>query len=59
VCGLRTKALRAKSSQTVLGAPSTAEIVLANENNVRAIGRDATVTIVDFSIGPIKPSKLL
>jgi len=41
---------------TVLGAPSTAEIGLANQN-VRATGRDATVTSVDFSIGPIKPSK--
>ena len=29
---------------TVLGAPSTVEIGLANENNVRATGRDATVT---------------
>ena len=42
---------------TVLGAPSTAEIGLANQNNVRVTGRDATVTSVDFSIGPIKPSK--
>jgi hypothetical protein len=42
----------------VLGAPSTAEIGLANQN-VRATGRDATVTSVDFSIGPIKPSKPL
>ena len=44
---------------TVLGAPSTVEIGLANQNNVRATGRDATVTSVDFSIGPIKPSKAL
>ena len=42
----------------VLGAPSTTEIGLANQN-VRATGRDATVTRVDFSIGPIKPSKPL
>ena len=44
---------------TVIGAPSTAEIGLANQNNVGATGRDATVTSVDFSIGPIKPSKPL
>jgi hypothetical protein len=44
---------------TVLGAPSTAEIELANQNNVRATGCDTTVTSVDFSIGPIKPSKPL
>ena len=44
---------------TVLGAPSTAEIGLANQNNVGATGHDATVTNVDFSIGAIKPSKLL
>ena len=42
----------------VLGAPSTAEIELANQN-VRATGRDATVTGVDFSIGPMKSSKPL
>jgi hypothetical protein len=42
----------------VLGAPSTAEIGLTNQN-VRAMGRDATVTSVDFSIGPIKHSKPL
>src|SRR5262245_28170067 len=42
----------------VLGAPSTAEIRLANQNG-RATGRDATVTSVDFAIGPIKPSKPL
>jgi hypothetical protein len=41
----------------VLGAPSTAEIKLANQNNVHAMGNDATVTSVDFSIGPIKSSK--
>ena len=41
---------------TVLGAPSTAEIGLANENNA-ALGRDATVADVDFSfsVGSIKP----
>jgi hypothetical protein len=39
----------------VLGAPSTAEIRLANQN-VRATGHDATVTSVDFSIGSIKSS---
>ena len=39
---------------TVLGAPGTAEIRLANENNA-ATGRHATVTDVDFSItGPLK-----
>ena len=37
----------------VLGAPSTTEIGLANQN-VRAMGREATVTGVDFSIGQIK-----
>jgi hypothetical protein len=39
---------------TVLGAPSTVEIGLANENNA-ATGRRATVTDVDFSIGSVKP----
>jgi hypothetical protein len=43
----------------VLGAPSNAEITLANQNNVLVIGRDATVTSVDFSIGPIKSLKPL
>ena len=42
----------------VLGAPSTAEISLANQN-VRATGCDATVTSVDFSVGAIKPTKPL
>jgi transketolase C-terminal domain/subunit len=37
---------------TVLGAPGTAKIRLANENN--ATGRHATVTDVDFSIGSVK-----
>ena len=32
---------------TVLGSPGTLEIDLANQNNV-AVGRDATVTEVDF-----------
>ena len=39
---------------TVLGAPSTVEIGLANENNA-ATGRHATITDVDFSIGSVKP----
>ena len=41
---------------TVLGAPGTAEIRLANENNA-AKGRHATVTDVVFSIGSVKPSE--
>jgi len=39
---------------TVLGAPGTVEIGLANENNA-ATGHHATVTDVDFSIGSVKP----
>ena len=39
---------------TVLGAPGALEIRLANENNA-AVGRHATVTDVDFSIGSVKP----
>ena len=39
---------------TVLGAPSNAEIGLANENNA-ATGHDARVTGVEFSVGSIKP----
>ena len=39
---------------TVLGAPGTAEIGLANENNA-AMAHHATVTDVDFSIGSVKP----
>jgi hypothetical protein len=40
---------------TVLGAPSTFEIRLANENNA-ARGCSATVTDVDFTIiGAVKP----
>jgi hypothetical protein len=42
---------------TVLGAPSTNEIKLANQNHLHVTGGDATVTSVDFSIGPIKSSK--
>ena len=38
---------------TVLRAPSTVEMRLANENNA-AVGRDATITDVDFSIGSVK-----
>jgi hypothetical protein len=41
---------------TVLGAPGTAEIRLANENNA-ATGCYAAVTDVDFSIGLVKPLK--
>jgi hypothetical protein len=41
---------------TVLGAPGTVEIRLANENNA-AGGHHATVTDVDFSIGSVKPFK--
>jgi hypothetical protein len=40
----------------VLGAPGTAEIRLANRNNLD-LGHDAAVTSVDFSLGPIKSSK--
>ena len=39
---------------TVLGAPGTAEIRLADENYA-ATGRHATVTDVDFCIGSVKP----
>ena len=39
---------------TVLGAPGTVEIRLANENNA-AVGNHASVTDVDFSIGSVKP----
>ena len=38
----------------VLRAPSTAEIVLANQNNHDALGHDATVSDVDFDVGSIK-----
>jgi hypothetical protein len=42
---------------TVLGAPGSTEIALANQNNM-LVGRDATVTGVEFSmVGPIKSSK--
>jgi hypothetical protein len=40
----------------VLGASGSIEIGLTNQN-VRAMGRDATVTGVDFSIGQIKSSE--
>jgi hypothetical protein len=44
---------------TVLGAPGSTEIALANQNHV-ALGRDATVTGVEFSmVGPIKSLKPL
>ena len=36
-----------KVVESVLGAPSSQEIELANQNN-QALGRDATVTAVDF-----------
>ena len=39
---------------TVLGAPGTVEIGLANENNA-ARDHHATVIDVDFSIGSVKP----
>ena len=42
----------------VLGAPGSIEIGLTNQN-VRAMGREVTVTGVDFSIGQIKASKPL
>ena len=38
---------------TVLRAPGTVEIRLANENNA-AVGHHATVSDVDFSIGSVK-----
>ena len=41
---------------TVLGAPGTAEIRLANEKNA-AKGHHATVNDVDFSVGSVKPFK--
>ena len=39
--------LARKVVETVLGAPGSQEIELANRNN-QGIGRDATVTAVDF-----------
>ena len=39
---------------TVLTAPGTVEIRLANENNA-AVGNRATITDVAFSIGSVKP----
>lgn len=41
---------------TVLEAPGSAEIQLANQNNLGS-GRDAAVTSIDFSIASIKSSK--
>ena len=41
---------------TILGAPGTAEIRLANENSA-ATGSDATITDVDFSIGSVVPAR--
>jgi hypothetical protein len=38
---------------TVLGAPGTVEIRIANEAQA-AVGRDATVTDVDFDVGSVK-----
>ena len=38
---------------TVLGAPGTVELRIANEAQA-AVGRDATVTSVDFDVGSIK-----
>jgi hypothetical protein len=38
---------------TVLGAPGTAEIRIANKAQA-AVGRNATVTDVDFEVGSIK-----
>jgi hypothetical protein len=39
---------------TVLGAPGTVEIGLANQNNA-ATGFDARITDVDFSVKSIEP----
>jgi hypothetical protein len=50
----------ARGRSTILGAPSSTEIALANENNILVTGRDAKVTSVDFSmVGPIKSAKPL
>jgi hypothetical protein len=43
---------------TVLGAPGTSEIHLANRTNLE-LGREAAVMSVEFSIGQIKASKVL
>jgi hypothetical protein len=45
-----------KAVPTVVGAPGTAEIRMANENNA-AKGHHATVTDVDFSIGSAVPAR--
>ena len=50
------QAVARKVVPTVLRAPGTVEIRLANENNA-AVGNDATITDVDFSIGSVKPFK--
>jgi hypothetical protein len=42
-----------KAVPTVLAAPGTTEIRLANENNI-AMGHDATVTDISFSVESIK-----
>jgi hypothetical protein len=43
---------------TVLGAPGTLEIAMANENNA-ALGRHATITEVDLSsVGSVKVERL-
>ena len=49
------KALPRQVVSTILGAPGTVEIGLANENNA-AVGNHATITDVDFSfsLGSIK-----
>ena len=55
---VRARAVTASAARevvpTVLGAPSSAEIELANKNNVLAMGKDATVTGVEFSVGSVK-----
>jgi hypothetical protein len=45
-----------KTVPTILRAPDTTELTLANQNNA-GIGQIATITSVDFSMGPIKSSK--
>ena len=45
-----------KMVPTILGAPGTAEIRMANEHSA-ATGRDATITDVDFSIGSVVPAR--
>ena len=50
------ESIAGKIVPTVLGAPGTAEVRLANENTA-AKGHHATVTDVDFSIGSVVPAK--